>query len=322
MKILIIGGGWIGCHLAMKLRDKHDVKIFDKNDELFLETSYKNQNRLHYGFHYPRNHKTRFLCKDTYKQFISEYGFLIDDVKKNIYCVPNGSLIDFETYKEIYKNYDFKDVNIEINNCGCILTNEKFINYYKAKEFFNKELKDNFIKKEVRNVNSFKKEYDLIINATNNNLKIEKTDCFYEITLSLIYEKINEIDFDSLTLMDGKFFSIYPYGENKYTLTDVEHTPLKKFKNIKKLNKYKEKIDNSFVLNIKEKMEDKVNQYINFNDNFKYIDYFLSLKVKNNSSTDDRYPTIIKNDNIITCYTGKIQGIFVIENYINKLIYE
>ena len=55
MKIAIIGGGWVGCHLALNLKNDHDVVIFDKNDELFSETSYKNQNRLHYGFHYSRN---------------------------------------------------------------------------------------------------------------------------------------------------------------------------------------------------------------------------------------------------------------------------
>ena len=41
MNIAIIGGGWIGCHLAMKLKDIHNVNIFEKNDLLFNETSFK-----------------------------------------------------------------------------------------------------------------------------------------------------------------------------------------------------------------------------------------------------------------------------------------
>ena len=73
MKITIIGGGWVGCHLAKKLILNHDVKIYDKNKSLFEESSYKNQNRLHLGYHYSRNHKTRELCKNTFQKFIEEY---------------------------------------------------------------------------------------------------------------------------------------------------------------------------------------------------------------------------------------------------------
>jgi len=40
MKIAIIGGGWVGCHLAYKLKGNHNVTLFDKNNLLFTETSY------------------------------------------------------------------------------------------------------------------------------------------------------------------------------------------------------------------------------------------------------------------------------------------
>ena len=50
MKIAIIGGGWVGCHLARLFMKKHDVTLFEK-DELFKATSYKNQNRLHFALH-------------------------------------------------------------------------------------------------------------------------------------------------------------------------------------------------------------------------------------------------------------------------------
>ena len=38
MKIAIIGGGWVGCHLAYKLKEKHDVILYEKNEFLFEET--------------------------------------------------------------------------------------------------------------------------------------------------------------------------------------------------------------------------------------------------------------------------------------------
>jgi L-2-hydroxyglutarate oxidase LhgO len=81
MKIAIIGGGWVGCHLATKLKKTHEVTLYEKNTNLFKETSYYNQNRLHYGFHYARNSETRNLCKSTFNVFIEDYGFCVETVE-------------------------------------------------------------------------------------------------------------------------------------------------------------------------------------------------------------------------------------------------
>jgi hypothetical protein len=68
-------------------------------------------------------------------------------------------------------------------------------------------------------------------------------------------------------------------------------------------------------------MENKVLQYYNqFLNDFKYRYYFLSVKSKFKSSSQSRYPIITKNNNIISCFTGKIQGIYVIEKYIKDEI--
>jgi hypothetical protein len=322
MKIAIIGGGWVGCHLATKLKNEHNITLFEKNDSLFCETSYKNQNRLHYGFHYPRNYKTRILCKDTYHKFINDYGFLVDDVENNLYCIPKTeSLIDFETYKDIFREYDYVDSEYKCDKIdGCLRTKEKFINYLRAKQFFNKELKDIIVNKEI-NIKEIYDEYDLIINATNNNINtIDNT--FFELTISLIYEKIKETPFGSLTLMDGLLFSIYPYDneDRLFTLTDVEHTPIKKFESITELKEYQKTIDLDFVNIIKEKMEKKVNNYFSINDYFHFRDFYLSVKSKVNSKSDDRYPVIEKNGKIVNCFTGKIQGIYIIEDYIKNIL--
>ena len=48
--------------------------IFEKGSEIFTQSSYKNQNRLHLGFHYARSYKTRKLCRDGHYKFIRDYG--------------------------------------------------------------------------------------------------------------------------------------------------------------------------------------------------------------------------------------------------------
>jgi hypothetical protein len=325
MKIAIIGGGWVGCHLANKYKNTHKITLFEKNNQLFSETSFNNQNRLHLGFHYSRNSKTRNLCINTFNKFISDYGFLTEELSKNLYCVPKKeSIIDYETFCQIFLNFETNEVKTNLNDIeGCINTKERFINFKKAKEFFNNSLSDlvvnEFITKEK--IKELKKEYDLVINCTNNHIKDEKfKNSFYELTLTLIYEKINLLDFNALTFVDGNLFSIYPYQNNQeFTVTDVEHTPIKKFKSIKSLNSYLNTFNESIIDNKKNLIETKIKKYyINFLKDFKYKRYFISTKSKIVSLSDDRSPIITKNNNYVTCFTGKIQGIYLIEDFLKQ----
>lgn len=328
MKIAIIGGGWVGCHLATKLKDKHEITIFEKNDFLFNETSFKNQNRLHYGFHYARNNRTRELCKNTFELFINDYGFLVNDVKKNLYCVPkNKSLIDFETYKIIFNDYEHQDTKNSFQNLeGCIQTNEKHIDFISAQKFFNEQLK-NFVNKKTvtkKHIKILQKEYDLVINATNNSVKDTKNhNSFFELTISYLYKKNKITDFDALTMVDGEFFSIYPYCDNIFTVTDVQYTPIKKFKTKQALVDYQNKLTEDDIEKRKEQIEKKIIEYYpQFIDDFSYHSYFLSTKSKILSVSDDRYPIIVQDKNLINCFTGKIQGIYIIEDMIKNLIYD
>lgn len=323
MKIAIIGGGWVGCHLAHKLRTKHKVTLFEKNEELFDETSYRNQNRLHYGFHYARNFKTRELCNNTFSKFMEEYAFLTKEVKNNLYCVPNNkSIIDYETYKEIFKNFNLEEIKTSFKDIeGCINTNERYIDFDLAKKFFNETLSDIFVREKIDKgkLKKISKNYDLVINATNNEIKDKHNkNSFFESTVSLLYRKINETEFDALTMVDGMFFSIYPYQNDVYTVTDVEHTPIKK---LKTLDHTKYSIDKSLLEKKKKLIEDKIKHYYpDFSNDFIYNGYFISIKSKIISTSDERYPVITFSGNVLNCFTGKIQGIYIIENTINKIL--
>lgn len=325
MKIAIIGGGWVGCHLASKLKKQHEVTIFDKNSKLFTQTSYNNQNRLHLGYHYARSYETRELCHITFDRFIDDYGFAVKDVDKNLYCVAsNKSIIDYRTYLKIFEDYDYQVINHNFNSFeGCINTNEKYIDYKKMYNHFNTEL-DHIQMNVTRDlIKELQSEYDLVINATNNHISDKNIkNTFYEISLSLVYKKKKETDFDSVTVVDGNLFSIYPYTEDLFTVTDVEHTPLKKFKKVKDLENF---MDDEFSLSLVEEkqklIEEKIKYYYpNFLNDFEYHSFFTSTKSKMEGSSDSRYPIINKEGNLINCFTGKIQGIYLIEDSVNEFI--
>jgi hypothetical protein len=122
-------------------------------------------------------------------------------------------------------------------------------------------------------------------------------------------------------MIDGPLFSIYPYSGSKYTVTDVEHTPLYTSNNISDIIQYRETINNEMINNIRSKIEDKIHYYYGgFKTHFEYHSYYTSVKVKRKSVSADRYPVITQQDNIISCVSGKIQGIYILENFIKNEI--
>jgi hypothetical protein len=327
MKIAIVGGGWLGCHVATKLKENnHKVNLFEEID-IFSGSSFYNQNRLHKGFHYSRNQKTRKLCYDTFDRFIKDYRHLVEDIKNNYYLIPtNNSLIDYGTFKSIfnYENISFTESKLDSFNHieGSIIVDEKYINPIKAKEHFKNELKDNIVIRKIYSdeLKELAKEYDYVINVTNNLLNTSD-DCYFELSLTLVYDKIMSEDFGSITMVDGPLFSIYPFKSTQYTVTDVEHTPLFTSPNIDDVNQFKYDVNKKLINPIKQKIENKITYYYkDFTSNFKFKNYYTSIKVKPYSSSADRYPIITKKDNIINCITGKIQGIYVLEDYINEII--
>jgi hypothetical protein len=340
MKIVIIGSGWYGLHIASKLQYEHNVIILEKNNDIFAGSSYNNQNRLHLGFHYPRCYKTRQLCYNNFVKFISEYADVVDNIDKNYYAISNESNIDYDTYVHIYtyEQYQFTICeNTLLTNTAenLIKVNEKLINHNNAKEHFKRlltratimcnyavydvcELENNVI------VNN-DIECDILINCTYGQLKLfdDIRDYMYEYTISMVYEKIGEFDADCITIMDGSFPSLFLRDKqsNSYTLTHVAYTPMKKSINITDVIEYEptQHEINSCI----ENMEREIHKYVpNFNKLFKYVSYFTSLKTKPIilGSVDNRCCNISSTDRIISINCGKITGIFDAEQYVNDHI--
>lgn len=326
MKIAVIGAGWLGCHISYKLKQHHDVTLFDRSG-IFSSSSFFNQNRLHKGFHYSRNQKTRKLCRDTFDIFIRDYPTLVDDIENNFYVIPTDkSLIDFGTFKSIFfhENIEFIESDLKClrNIDGSMIVDEKYIDPVKSKNFFEKTLQDILQIKEITqsDLSELSAEYDLVINVTNNMLQ-SLPECYFELSLTLIYDRLVDKSFGSITMVDGPLFSIYPFHDTTYTVTDVEYTPLYTSTSISDCMQYKTTINDAMIGNIRHKIEEKIRYYYGgFETHFKFNSYYTSVKVKRNSESADRAPIISKTGNIITCVTGKIQGIYTLENYINEII--
>lgn len=325
-KICIIGCGWYGAHLGMMLKKIGiNFVIFEKNKEIFCESSYKNQNRLHLGFHYARSYKTRKLCNDGYYKFIQQYGNFVNILDNNYYHVANESIIDYETYKIIMEDMlVLEEVECkEIKNVqGTIKTKEMFIENHKIKTYFEKELKGHIhtnFEVTYEFLEQSKNTFKYIFNCTNNVLNTNK-NFYFEKTLSLIYKKIkNKKIVNGYTLVDGPLCSLYPYNieNNLYTLTDVESTSLLKTYDYSDIRDYELKD----LLNRRRRMEEKICKYHkNFLQEYEYNDHYVSLKIKKESKSDERDCYITKEGKIINVFCDKILGIFIFEDYVKKLL--
>jgi hypothetical protein len=339
--IIVIGAGWYGCHIANILNNgSNNIIMLEKNSDIFNNSSYFNQNRLHLGYHYCRNFSTRNMCKTYYDSFIKKYSELIDNIDNNYYLISNKSIIDFNTFLSIYnyEQFSFELVNNTLfdNIDGKLIkVNEQIINSDKVYKYFKDKLKDIPIYFN-ETVNSYKKnndkitvytnnttyECELLLDCTYNQLQLSTLNYSYELTCSLIYKKIKETAFDAITIMDGKFSSLYPRDINNliYTLTDVEFTPIISSNNFNDILNYN--VTDEKIQEIKYNMTTKLKEYYpNFEEEFEYIDYFLAKKTKQISNSDSRDIIIEELEkNVITVNCGKIYGIFDFENFIINYI--
>ena len=334
-KIIIVGGGWYGLYSALLLKDDYEIVILEQKSDIFNNSSYYNQNRLHLGYHYPRSFTTREICLNGYDKFLNKFAELVDSVGKNYYIIAKESIIDYPSYLAIFnsnKKYNhqiIENTNVFSNIDGSILeTNEKIINGDKAYKYFkdkidNKLIKFNYKVEKIsidcdnKIIVNDEMEGDFLIDCTYNQLTLPTEKYCYELTISLVYKNMNCPDFGALTCMDGDFFSIFPRNldENTYTLTHVKYTPLISSSNIENINNYiltedtlKETIKN---------MENEVFKYYkDFLKYFKYETYFTSYKCKKISGSSSRDITIHNANNIISVNCGKITGIFALEDYL------
>ena len=337
MKIAIIGAGWYGCHIGLSLKNNgFDIKIFEKNDDIFLESSTNNQYRLHQGLHYARSSLTRYQSRDGFLRFCERYPNFSQIIEENYYLIPKyESILDFNTYFSIMFSTGINIEKLNVNHIpkyldaskfeGLIKCDERILLNNKAKQFFNKEL-NNVLYKNTK-IESCTKENDKII--INNETFDYLVDCtwgalnpinnyFYEPTLLLYYQTKKDIIFPAITLVDGPLWSIYPTDKaGIYTLSSVTHTPIGLYNSKNDAYHRLSNISTDEIDIKREHMELEVSTYFSkFQSYFTYIGPQFSIKTKPIGKVDDRHSSVVRNDNVFSVYSGKVDNIFQASDYI------
>ena len=334
--LMIVGAGWMGCHLAYTLiKYGFKVKLFEQK-KIFNGMSGANTNRLHMGYHYPRSFQTRLQSKLGYKTFLNRYPSLVKKIKNNlIYIVKKHSLIDFQTYKKVMKSSNLKVEKTKYFKKklssveGLFKVHEAQILQNKSKQFFKFKLKKTLYENKEINFNQikfgkkifFKGEYfDYLIDCTAGHLSNYKIfDISYEPRVTWIYK--SKLKSFALMAMDGPFYNIFPYNNKDYILGTPRFSKFKKISNLKSAIQFLKKIKKREVLKRKGLSEKIIKKtFVDFNKHFKFIGHFFSLTTIFNSKSDNRPTLVKKKKNVIFVLGGKIDTIFEAEKQILKIL--
>lgn len=87
-KVVIVGGGFFGCCLALYLRSvTPHVTIVEAGSDIMTRASKVNQARVHTGYHYPRNMLTAAKSALLHRRFVEDFPEAIVSNVKSLYAV-------------------------------------------------------------------------------------------------------------------------------------------------------------------------------------------------------------------------------------------
>ena len=106
-RIAIVGCGAFGAMIALRLSENgYEVTVFERELECFRGASFNNQNRLHLGFHYPRDIMTARQCIEGFSRFCEEFPECIVSGFPNLYFIAkNGSYTDKSSYEKFCSSW-------------------------------------------------------------------------------------------------------------------------------------------------------------------------------------------------------------------------
>lgn len=259
---IIIGAGLYGLYSALFCA-KHGQKVLviEHDDMAFKRATFINQARVHMGYHYPRSYSTAIKSAGYFNRFNEDFGFCVLNKFDQVYATStNFSWSDAKQFKKFCEAANIRCDEVSPTRyfkegyCdGAFLTEEYTYDAQILKNYFLDQLKlypkvEIKFGSRIRNIEntgktykfnaeqlgqSFEVEAPFVLNSTyacvnqiQNMLGFEMFKIKYELC-EIILCNVNEKLHDTgLTVMDGPFFSIMPFGKTGYhSLTSVTFTP-------------------------------------------------------------------------------------------------
>lgn len=371
---IIIGAGLYGLYSALYC-GKHGLStvVLEKESAPFKRATYINQARVHMGYHYPRSLSTATKSAGYFRRFITDFGYCIHNNFEQIYATSaNFSWTQANEFKDFCNAAGIRCEEISPNQyfnkgmCdGAFLTEEytydaeilknhlldEIQKYPNIHIIYNVDIKsiesncDEYLVRFIHQQEFFDIKSSFILNTTyasvNQILKlIYPEDMFkikYELCEIILCETTSKLKNIGITVMDGPFFSIMPFGlTGLHSLTSVCFTPhVTSFEDVPTFKCQKDgNCSRSNLMNCNDcpnkpstawpYMSHLANKYLKPEYVYSFKESLFSMKpILKSSEIDDSRPTAIKihtNKNekltFISVLSGKINTVYDLEEYL------
>lgn len=352
--VVVIGAGIFGSEVALSAASIDlKIKVFESKDTIMSGASKNNQNRLHLGFHYPRDLETGQQSIKGFYAFKEKYSKCVSGKFENAYFIASqGSKTTPKDYLEFCKklgvNYrelilsefpiDVYGVDIGII-CEEIVYDVNLLKSALIKSFETSNI-DLTLNAQIKYITHCSDGFEIIdnfgtkiktkflINATYSDINRITATLGYDIGHNQYeYTVVPVIELDvppiGVTIMDGPFYTLLPFGKtDKHLLYGVENSVIKTVtsKQMPKEWNIPGKSPFNFLDKIKffDKMKESVSFFIPEIKRAKIVDFLQGprMVLAQNDKTDAR-PSVINlyDDKYLTIFSGKIDhSIWVAED--------
>lgn len=367
---IIIGAGLYGLYSAEYCGNRGErVLVLECEAGAFTRATFVNQARVHMGYHYPRSFSTAIKSAGYFERFVKDYSFCILSEFDQVYATSaHFSWTNAEQFKKFCSDAEIRCDEIDTDKyfnqgmCdGAFLTTEYTYDANILKQYFLDRIEGYSNVKilysvNIKNLVQDRSEFIVILSdgrqfrtpfllnatyaATNQisqkldypAFKIKYELC--EIILCNVNETLKNV---GITVMDGPFFSIMPFGKTGYhSLTSVTFTPhitsyetVPIFKCQTESNGYcsPEFLGNCNLCVRKPEsawpyMSNMARKYLKQEYRFEYDHSLFSMKpILKTTEIDDSRPTVIKkfsqSPTYISVLSGKINTVYDLEEVLN-----
>ena len=373
---IIIGAGLYGLYSALFCAKNGEIiKVLEYDDVAFKRATLINQARVHMGYHYPRSYSTAIKSAGYFNRFNEDYGFSVLTKFDQVYATStNFSWSDAKEFKkfceaahircdEVSPSRYFKEGYCD----GAFLTEEFTYDAQMLKAYFLEQLKDypnveieygfriydienngtsyKIIGQKYSGGNRIEISAQFVLNSTYasvnqilNKLGFEMFDIKYELCEIILCNVNEKLHNTGLTVMDGPFFSIMPFGKTGYhSLTAVTFTPhvackesLPKFDCQARCNGFcsPQQLGNCNDCTAKPEsawpyMSNLARKYMRDDLNFEFDHTLYSMKpILLASEIDDSRPTVIRkystDPTFVSVLSGKINTVYDLDKILSN----
>ena len=370
---IILGAGIYGLYAAIKSAEKGErVLVLEADPAPFARGTFVNQARVHMGYHYPRSYSTAVKSAGYFDRFNRDFDFCIHSAFDQVYATSSAfSWTDGEQFQNFCRAAGIRCDRVPEGRyfnpgmCdGAFLTEEYTYDAHILRDWYLEKLKECpgvrlCWSSPVTDIAQEDKVYQVtvgagerfesafVLNATyasanqviNMARGLDETFRIkYELCEIILCEVDRPLEGTGITVMDGPFFSIMPFGKTGlHSLTSVTFTPhMASFETLPTFECQErsgglctpERLGNCDSCPARPEtawsyMSSLARKYLREEYGFRYRGSLFSMKpILKASEIDDSRPTVVRvhsqNPTLVSVLSGKINTVYDLDQVLEE----